>query len=334
MDHRDFKRPPLPAHWYRPTIVGFVSYTLFSLIWLPLFGCATMAVLRSDMPLWARLPLAVPCIVLAGHGFHILGFYAHDGVHLSLVRNKYWSMLIGCFGGGIALFPLLGYGVTHWNHHRFTNQVSDPDTTVYPRHTTFWARFFMGRATANRGYIRNTVRIAMNAPLEQGCRIPFTPWWTRFFAIFTLLCMGFWLAVYVAIAATYPAVFVACVLMPFLSAAPITGLRIYLEHNGTGAGIFRDTRSYVSPLWTALMFGNNYHLEHHLYPTVPAYHLARVHRLLRSQRIYDRTGAHIVRGFFAPLRYVLSAYQYPSALIPDLEADPFVPETRAAAVEA
>jgi len=327
MDHRNFRRPPIPSSWYRPRVAGFILYLLFSVTWIPLFGWGTLAIWGSSLPLWLRIVLAAPCVVLAGHGFHMLGWFAHDGVHLSLVKNKHASMLIGILAAGAALFPLLGYGITHWNHHRFTNQESDPDTRLYPQHRTFWSRFFKGRATANRGYLRNTLRVAAGRPIDEGYRFPFSRGWTRFFAVCTLLGMGLWLGLYVTLAMARPTVVLACVAIPLLCAAPTSGLRIYLEHNGTGPGILRDTRSYVSPVWTVLMFANNYHLEHHLYPMVPAYHLLKVHRLLRDQGIYERSQAHVVRGFFAPLKYVTGAFEYPGALLPDLEADPFAKET-------
>jgi beta-carotene hydroxylase len=326
IDPRDMKRPPLPRSWYRPTVVGFVSFLLFSVVWFPVFGYLSMSILRSDLPGWLQIVLLVPSVVLTGHGFHMLGWFAHEGIHLSLIKNKYWSTFVGCVVGGAALFPTFGYGVTHWSHHRFTNQDSDPDTKIYPRYRTFWGRFFFGRVTANRGYFRNAVYVALNKPLPKGYRMPFTDAWGRFFAIFNLLCVAAWLVFYGAIAFMYPAYFLVGLFLPYLTAIPATGLRIYMEHNGTGAGVFRDTRSYVSPFWTVVMFGNNFHLEHHLYPTVPSYHLPRVHRLLKQEGVYDRYGASLVGGVWQPLRYLSSKYQYPESLFENLDADPFVPD--------
>ena len=148
----------------------------------------------------------------------------------------------------------------------------------------------------------------------------------RRLAIFTLINIAMWLGLYLTIAAVNPTYFLFGVFLPYLTAIPATGLRIYLEHNGTGAGIFHDTRSYTSPIWTFLMFGNNYHLEHHLYPTVPCYYLPRVHRFLAAHGVFAAHGAHLSEGFFAPLRFLGRDYQYPESLIPDLDADPFVPE--------
>ena len=321
------KRPAIPRTWYRPTVMGFLSYLIFSIAWLPVFGFVSLRIWQSEMPIWAKVILLVPSVVLTGHGFHMIGWFAHDGIHLSLIRNKYWSALVGCSTGGIALFPTVGYGVTHWNHHRFTNQDSDPDARIYPRYKTFWKRFLLGRVTANRGYFYNTLCLAFDRPLDKGYRMPFTDRWVRILAIVTLASVVLWLAFYLVIAVVAPTYFVLGLFLPYLTAIPATGLRIYLEHNGTGAGIFRDTRTYSSPLWTMIMFGNNLHLEHHLYPTVPAYHLPKVHRFLVDSGIYEEHGAHIVGGFFKPLRYLGSKYQYPPALLANLEGDPFRPST-------
>lgn len=325
MDHKKMKRPPLPRAWYHPTVVGFLCYLISSFAWLPVFGYLSMRILGSSQPMWVKAVLLVPSIILTGHGFHMIAWFAHDGVHLSLIKNKYWSTLVGCIAGGAALFPTFGYAVTHWNHHRFTNQDSDPDAQIYPRYKTFWSRFFFGRVTANRGYFQNTWNIALGRPLNKGYRIPFTDGWLRIFAIVTLLSVGISLAFYLSIAFINPTYFLVGVFLPFITVAPLTGMRIYMEHNGTGAGIFRDTRSYASPFWTAVMFCNNLHLEHHLYPTVPAYHLPKVHRLLTSGGYYERYGAHVVHGIFEPLKYVSGKYQYPESQLEDLEADPFLP---------
>jgi fatty acid desaturase len=317
------KRPALPAAFYRPTVVGFVCYLLHAVSWILLFGTLAWQVYTSALPIWSKAILLPVCWALAGHSFHMAGWFSHEGVHLALLRNKYGNMLVACLMGGVTMHPALGYAVTHWTHHRYTNQKSDPDTKIYPLHTTFWARFLRGRVTASRGYMRNTVAAALNRPLPKSYSIPFAPGWTRVFALATLLSIAFWLSLYAAIGLANPELFVVCILCPFLCAIPATGLRIYMEHNGTGAGIFSDSRSYVSPLWTVIMFGNNYHLEHHLYPTVPAYNLPRVHRLLCTEGVFARNKAHIEHGFFAPLRYLSGSYQYPTPLIGDLTADPF-----------
>jgi beta-carotene hydroxylase len=330
MEASPMHRPAIPREWYEPSLSGGLLFFLFSIGFILLPACAGILVAKSGLALWLKVALCAPLMVLASHGFHLVGWFAHEGIHLSLARNKYVSMVAGVLVSGISLFPAMGYGITHWNHHRYTNQESDPDTHIYPRHRTFWSRFFFARLTANRGYIRHTLALALGRPMEKGYRLPVTDGEQRLFAILTLANMGLWAGIYAAITWVDPICGVLGAILPLVASIPFTGLRIYLEHNGTGAGVLRDTRSYVSPLYTFLMFGNNMHLEHHLYPKVPCYNLAKVHRHLSALGHYERWGSHISTGILAPLRFVGSRHQYPSPRLPDLKADPFqteVPET-------
>jgi len=323
MDATLMQRPAIPREYYDPSVTKAVAFFLFSAAFIALPGYGAVAVAKSDLAVWLKVALCVPLVVLASHGFHLIGWFAHEGIHLTLARDKRASMVIGILVSGIALFPAMGYGITHWNHHRYTNQDSDPDTDIYPRHRTFWSRFFLARVSANRGYIKNAWSLALARPLAKGYRLPFSDAEQRFFAILTLLNMVLWSGIYAAITYVDPIAGLLAAILPLIVSIPLTGLRIYLEHNGTGAGVFRDTRSYVSPFYTFLMFGNNMHLEHHLYPKVPCYNLANVHRYLSRQGHYERWGSHIVPGIVAPLRFVGSRYQYPSSTLADLQTDPF-----------
>ena len=71
---------------------------------------------------------------------------------------------------------------------------------------------------------------------------------------------------------------------------PVLRLRAICEHGATtdfsspltAARTNRTGGNAVNLLGRALLFPHhvNYHLEHHLYPAVPHYHLPRLHRLL------------------------------------------------------
>ena len=60
---------------------------------------------------------------------------------------------------------------------------------------------------------------------------------------------------------------------------------------------YQHTRTYFMHPIAAFFFSPkrvNYHLEHHLYPAVPFYHLPRLHRLLRRE-VYPREHAYYER---------------------------------------
>ena len=73
-------------------------------------------------------------------------------------------------------------------------------------------------------------------------------------------------------------------------------------------------QSYTSPIYTLLFFGNNFHLEHHIYPHVPCYRLPSVHKLLNQSGFLKDAGCLIDDSILGIGQYVFSKYEYPSGL--------------------
>jgi fatty acid desaturase len=96
----------------------------------------------------------------------------------------------------------------------------------------------------------------------------------------------------------------------------LSGTRPYLEHADTGLGTFQQARSYCSPIMTALFAGNNFHLEHHLYPSVPCFRLPAVHRWLRDAGVFEGPGVAVEPGFFSALGFTRAAARYPEGSRP------------------
>ena len=181
----------------------------------------------------------------------------------------------------------------------------------------------LARFAGNRTHLRNMLRMALGKPLALGYRLPFSPRAQRALAWMNLGLLVFWLSAYAAIAVFHPRTVLFAIVLPILVLTPLSGLRGYVEHAGTDVGVFRDTRSYISPAYTWLLFGNNFHLEHHLYPGVPCYRLPAVHRFLRANGYFERWQSAIDATFLGPLLHTTGASQYPAPLSPDCLHDPF-----------
>lgn len=79
--------------------------------------------------------------------------------------------------------------------------------------------------------------------------------------------------------------------LPLVAVLLISGCQSYIDHGDTSHDpddIFHNSRNRTSPLATALWFGANYHLEHHLYPGVLCYRLPKLHKLLKESGIYEQ----------------------------------------------
>src|SRR5262249_35278451 len=161
--------------------------------------------------------------------------------------------------------------ISHWNHHRFTNQEGDPDIWLLTKYRTLWQRMLFARLAANRQYFRNAVRMAFRQPVTYATRLPFNDKEVQMFAMFNIAAAAFWLSVYAWIIYHAPIAGTLAVIVPHCFVSCSTGLRPYLEHADTRTGLFQDTRTYLSRFFSIAFFFNNYHLEHHLYPYVPCY---------------------------------------------------------------
>ncbi|MGJ7508384.1 fatty acid desaturase family protein [Variovorax sp. GT1P44] len=87
----------------------------------------------------------------------------------------------------------------------------------------------------------------------------------------------------------------------------ISRIRNAAEHGalpGTmSQDIWSNTRTVRAAWWERLLFAPNfvnYHVEHHLAPTVPSYNLRRMHRLLRDKGALQ--SAHIASGYVQVVR--------------------------------
>jgi len=71
-------------------------------------------------------------------------------------------------------------------------------------------------------------------------------------------------------------------IVPLLLVGMLTAARGFTQHGITDAeDPFLASRTMIPhPVIQFFLLYENYHLEHHLFPEVPSYHLARLHRLI------------------------------------------------------
>jgi fatty acid desaturase len=143
------------------------------------------------------------------------------------------------------------------------------------------------RLASNRVNLVNTVRMVLGKPVGYVYSLPFPPGAIRALAGFNIACSLLWLSVYAVIAFFDPVTGLISIAIPHVLGLLYTGLRPYVEHAGTGPGLFLDARTRTAPFFSILYFFNNYHLEHHLYPSVPCYRLPAVHRFLKERGYLD-----------------------------------------------
>lgn len=257
-------------------------------------------------------------IVIIGTRQHALAILGHDAAHHRLFTHRAvndWAanLLIGFPLG----FSLTRYRPFHLAHHRhsFTDQVQDPEWNylqadpdlVWPKPapaaTRIFACDFLGLNTPT--VLRLLKRFspwlifwrgrAEEPPLRVSERIALVLFAGLSAIVLTLTNM--WLP------------FLLLWIVPLLTVfMAVVRLRTIAEHSGLAESEELDaTRTVLPSRIEAFLIapcGVNYHLEHHLYPSVPCYNLPALHRRL-MQLPQFRERAHITRGYLSLARGVL-----------------------------
>ncbi|MEO8836468.1 MAG: fatty acid desaturase family protein [Caldimonas sp.] len=285
---------------------------------------------------WPSAWLLVSVLVI-GIQRHALFIVAHEAAHYRLFRRRGLNDAVGRLIGMAGAISMCTYRVIHRLHHNNLYGEDDPDTAIhggYPRGTGYLCRkllqdvvgwnawktlaYFFGAPALNEETQRAARPLDDTSPqLRRAARAD--RWFVVAFQLaLPLACLG---------AGGWRGLAQYCVLwlVPMLTVLqPILRLRAICEHgavrdfsspltaartNRTGGGVF-------NAVGRAVLFPHhvNYHLEHHLYPAVPHYHLPRLHRLLAAKGVFDGAEVRDLRAtlglVFAPRRVAVSRRGY------------------------
>jgi fatty acid desaturase len=271
----------------------------------------------------------VVSIVLIGVAQHGLFILAHESAHYRLFPNRRANDAVGRFIGMIGGVSMCTYRVTHRLHHNNLYTAEDPDTAIhggYPRGKVYlldklardlaglnaWKTFayFFGAPAINADTQREIRPLDDTSPeLRSAARKD--RWGVVAFHVLAPL------AALAAGGGRGLLMYAVLWLLPLLTVLqPILRLRAICEHGAvtdlssplTAARTNRTWGSAANWLARFFLFPHhvNYHLEHHLYPAVPHYHLPRLHRALIDKGALDGAEVRDVRAswqlVFAPRR--------------------------------
>lgn len=266
---------------------------------------------------WLYLPAI---LVIAGRQ-HALASLLHDFAHYRFIANKKANDWIGDL---FLAWPLLatveGYRRNHLSHHRYLNTDKDPDWTIklgsreftFPQEMRFavlnLAGYLVGVSTV-RDFRKALARIRSDEranPSYVAMRIGF---YAAAAALLTL--SGAWTGFLIYWALPYFTFFF--MFMYVRSVAEHFGATMDYSHDLT------STRTVLPAFWEGWFFAPHnmhYHIEHHLYPSVPFYRLPELNRLLMGNPEYA-SRAHVTRGFVSGLwREIVGAASRKSAVQP------------------
>jgi fatty acid desaturase len=275
---------------------------------------ASLAVLEDFAVLAVAIGLALrywpnPLVVLLsvfiiGTRQHALFIIAHDAAHYLLYDNRVLNEAVGRASAMVAGLSMCTYRVIHRLHHNNLYGELDPDTALhggYPRGRGYLIRklmkdlsgltawktyaYFLGGAPALNTKTHVAVRplddtsakLRSDALRDRNTVIAFHV------ALLILFSVSGYLLQYLVLWVLPLATVVQALLR----------LRAIAEHGATTdfSSPLTAARTNLGAAWlTWLLFPHhvNYHIEHHLYASVPHYHLPALHDALAKEGVLEK----------------------------------------------
>ncbi|MEL6674634.1 MAG: fatty acid desaturase family protein [Bacteroidota bacterium] len=257
-------------------------------------------------------------VTIIGARMHALAILMHDASHFRFLKNRKANDLLTNL---LTMYPIYTsiekYRANHFKHHRHLNTEDDPDwfaklgqpAFTFPKSKqefvlTVLSYFFMIRGVKDAiWFVKRFAGPAKNTGAKSE-----KPWGQlAFYAVMVVLLtyFGLWLPYLIFWVIPY-----------FSTFFMFQYVRSVAEHFGELAydHLLTSTRTikvYGIEKFFFAPHNVGFHLEHHLYPGVPFYHLPKLHQLLMSKAEYAHK-AHITYGYVGGLLNELGKLTSPS----------------------
>jgi fatty acid desaturase len=313
MKHDDLASPAELKAWTEAS--DRMGWRALALDWAMILGALALA---GAFP---SVLTALLAIVVVGGRQLGLAILMHEAAHRSLFRTRWLNDVVGqTFAASPVWLDLARYRKHHLAHHAFTNTERDPDLGLvepFPTTPASLARKFLRDLTGIASLKRVAATLLMDFEVltytaSGGARRGVAReegWLGR-----GLWRVGRFLASQVVLLAVLSAFGIGWTYLLWLTAFMTTfslffRVRAIAEHACTErtGDMRRNTRTTLAgPLaWlTVAPHGVNYHLEHHLFMSVPYFRLPEVHRTLRDRGALD--DSPIARSYAEVLRVATS----------------------------
>lgn len=259
---------------------------------------------------WPSLWVIVPAVIVIGTRQQALFVIAHDAAHYLLTDSRRLNDFAGRLCATLAGLSMCTYRVVHRLHHNNLYGALDPDTALhggYPRGKAYLAKKLLKDLTGLTAWktyayffgapaINDETNVALRPLNDTSPRLRTEAQRDRRCVIGLHLA-----ALAIAAASGFLLEYLVLWILPLVTVVQaILRLRAICEH-----GAVSDTRSPLTaartnqcPAWLAwLLFPHNvnYHIEHHLYASVPMHQLPALHRELMAQGLLEGAAVMPVR---------------------------------------
>jgi fatty acid desaturase len=257
-------------------------------------------------------PIVLPLIVIwIGARQHALAILMHEGAHYLLFKNRRVNAVVSeLFLGWPVFITARTYRPSHFAHHRHVNTEKDPDLMRKQRWASEWE--FPKSWGALVALLARDVFGLRTGQLfsdfgDMGDQTNTTEKRFDFYGVARTLYYVTILSV-VTYFRLWP-MFLLLWVLPILTwVKMIMRIRSIAEHFAVDHDTYAQTRTTLPSFLERLLVAPrniNFHIEHHLYPSVPFFRLPQLHALLMKDAVFQ-SKAHVTSTYFGVLRECVS----------------------------
>jgi fatty acid desaturase len=255
--------------------------------------------------------ILLPFLVMwIGARQHALAILMHEGVHYHLFKNRKINDYVSeIFLAWPVFITARAYRGGHFSHHRYVNTDRDPDMVrkqgpewMFPKSWTALGLLLLKDVLGLNTYQQLLESVDLGAPKDtQSKGIG-----SYRLARYAYYLSGLALITYFQV---WP-VFLLLWMVPLLTwFKVILRIRGIAEHYSVeNDHVYTRTRTTLPSLFERMFVAPknvNYHLEHHLYPSVTFFRLPELHAVLMKNAEF-RTKAHLTQTYWGVLRECVS----------------------------
>lgn len=210
--------------------------------------------------------------------FSLIHEATHGHLSSSRFRNRYYAVLLSTLG----FFSYTAYKVLHIRHHRHLGDEHDPDeySNYVSKTWLLWTLQYVRLLCASLLYLLLIPWFAFKYASK--------PDRTKIFTEYLFMATIYGLAIYL-IPFKLILLFWIC---PWILVNFLVNIRGLVQHGVTDNKdpMIASRSLVVHPLIEFFLIYENYHLEHHLFPEVPAYNLKKLHKIIEPRLDRQVTG--------------------------------------------
>ena len=249
----------------------FGELAFFLLLWFAGASVAHYAVRLEGLPRYGAYAVGLVTSALALNAFVLL---LHEGMHGTLFASRAANRWASVALGGCVLMSFTAYQVLHIRHHTYLGDEAGRDPDDYHNYSRsprlVWLLHYVRLAVGAFLYLL----MIPDLPSRHG-----TPEERRRVAQEYAVLGCAWAAAFASV--PFPVLLHAW-LLPLVLVGYMTNVRGFTQHGLTDAHdpLLASRTMRPNPVVSFLLLNENLHLEHHLFPEIPSYHLGRLRELI------------------------------------------------------